>query len=134
MSDGRQLPLYVFGDGMRRWFHLLGNMLVYKNAAHCIEEIDATFHPAAQRDLSRLLIQYAEKFNNQLFLTSHNIEFADAFLDSLYGEDGIVAQKDEDPVRVFTIKPLKGTDQIEVWPLTGREAYESRIDYELEVR
>jgi len=101
---------------------------------HCIEEIDATFHPAAQRDLSRLLIQYAEKFNNQLFLTSHSIEFADAFLDSLYGEDGVIAPDDEDPVRIFTIKPSEKTGRLEVWPLTGREAYESRRDYELEVR
>ena len=134
ISDGQQLPLYVFGDGMRRWFHLLGYMLVYQNAVHCIEEIDATFHPTAQPNLSRLLVQYAEKFNNQLFLTSHNIEFTDAFLDSLYGEDGMLAPDDEDPVRVFTIKPSEDTGRIEVWPLTGREAYANRRDYELEVR
>lgn len=133
ISDSRQIPLYAFGDGMRRWFHLLGHMLVNQNAIHCLEEIDATFHPDSYRNLSCNLIQYAEKYNNQLFVTSHNIEFADAFLDSLYGENGVVAPDKEDPVRVFTIKQ-DDAGQIEVWPLTGRKAYESRRDYELEVR
>jgi hypothetical protein len=133
VSDGRRIPIYAFGDGMRRWFYLLGQMLVYKYAAHCIEEIDSTFHPSVQGDISRLLLRYAEQFDNQLFLTSHSIEFADAFLESLYGEDGVVAP-DEDPVRIFTIKPSEDTHRLDVWVLTGREAYEKRRSYELELR
>ena len=133
-TDSRRLPLYAFGDGMRRWFYLLGQMLVFQNAVHCIEEIDATFHPAAQSDFTRLLVNYAEKFNNQLFLTSHSLEFADALFDSLYGENGVVPDRNEDPVRVFTTKRSPDPQIIEVWSFTGREAYESRHLYELELR
>ncbi len=133
-TDSRRLPLYAFGDGMRRWFYLLGQMLVFQNAVHCIEEIDATFHPAAQSDFTHLLVNYAEKFNNQLFLTSHSLEFADALFDSLYGENGVVADRNEDPVRVFTTKRSPDPQIIEVWSFTGREAYESRHLYELELR
>ena len=45
VPDGQRIPIYTFGDGMRRWFRLLGHMLVNQNALHCIEEIDATFSP-----------------------------------------------------------------------------------------
>jgi hypothetical protein len=133
MGD-RRLPLFVFGDGMRRWFYLLGHMLVSKNGVHCIEEIDFAFHPAAQRDLSRLLIRYAEQYENQLFLTSHSIEFADIFLDALYGEDGVLTASSEDTVRVFTIKPSEDQKDLDIWKLTGREAYKNRSYYELELR
>ncbi|MCH8291248.1 AAA family ATPase [Candidatus Poribacteria bacterium] len=134
VSDGQRRPLYAFGDGMRRWFYLLGHMLVNQNSLHCIEEIDATFHPAAHQDLSRLLIRYAEKFKNQLFLTSHSIEFADEFLGALYGEEGVISLNDEDPVRVFTVKPSEDIARPEIWSLSGREAYEMRRNYELELR
>jgi len=130
--EDRHLPLFVFGDGMRRWFHLVGHMLVYKNAVHFIDEVDAFFHPNARSHLSRLLIEYAEKYNNQLFLTSHSMEFADAFLEALYGENGVIVPGSEDPVRVFTIRP--SDDGLDIWKLTGKEAYKNRSLYDLELR
>lgn|GEM_PF-1023566 len=133
MRDQR-LPLCLFGDGMRRWFHLVGHMLVYKDAIHCIDEVDAFFHPDARSQLSRLLVRYAERFDDQLFLTSHSMEFADAFLEALYGENGMFAASSEDPVRVFTIKPSEDYKSLEIWKLTGREAYKNRSYYELELR
>ena len=131
--NGRKLPISTLGDGARRWFHIVGHMLVESNACHLIEEVDSTFHPAAHKHLSTMLLEYAEKFNNQLFLTSHSIEFADAFLNILYGEEGIISEDDEDPVRVFTLRndEKKG---IEVWSLSGRESYKNRILYDLEIR
>ncbi|MEB3831005.1 AAA family ATPase [Phormidium sp. CCY1219] len=133
-TDGRRLPLYSFGDGMRRWFYLLGQMLIFQNGVHCIEELEVTLHPAAQSPFIPLLVKYANEFNNQLFVTSHSIEFADSFLEALYGENGAVVNSEEDPVRIFTIKPSAEAGIPEVWPLTGREAYESRHKYELELR
>jgi AAA15 family ATPase/GTPase len=133
-DDNHILPLYLFGDGLRRWFYLLGNMMVYQKALHLIEEIDATLHPNAQSDLSKLLVEYTRKYDNQLFITSHSIEFADNFFKALYGEDGIIAKDEEDPVRVFTLRPSEDRKEIAVWSLTGREAYESRIHYNLELR
>jgi AAA15 family ATPase/GTPase len=132
IDNDKRIPLYNFGDGMRRWFYLLGHMLVNKNAAHCIEEIDSTFHPKAQQDLSKLLVQYAERYNNQLFLTSHSMEFLDLFLESLYGENGEFSEGAEDLVRIFTIK--REGEQSEIWSYTGREAYELREKFEMEFR
>jgi AAA15 family ATPase/GTPase len=128
------LPIYLFGDGLRRWYHLLGDMIVYKNSVHLIDEVDVSFHPGAQKEFSKLLFEYAKEFDNQLFLTSHSIEFADNFLEVLYGENGVVAKDDEDPVRVITLRLTEDRKDVEVWRFTGREAYESRLSYNLELR
>lgn len=131
-DDGRRLPLYAFGDGVRRWYSLLGNMQIYPNAIHCIEEIDATFHQGSQTLLSRLLLTHTQEFSNQIFATSHSIEYTDCFLDALFGSEGVVKPDDPDPVRVFTIRPK--AEGLEVWSLSGREAYESRTKFRIELR
>ncbi|HAO21901.1 MAG TPA: hypothetical protein DCQ37_16400 [Desulfobacteraceae bacterium] len=133
ISDNQRIPLHVFGDGMRRWFFLLGQMIVYQNAVHCIEEIDSTFHPGAHALLSKLLVNYAEKFENQLFLTSHSIEFTDAFLNALYGENGVIIEKNDDPVRIFTLGHSQ-ENKTEIWSLSGREAFEKRQKFGLDLR
>jgi len=131
-DDDGVIPLYAYGDGMRRWFYLLGNMLVYKGAVHCIEEIDSTMHPTSQTQFCRRLAEFTDRFRNQIFLTSHNIEFADAFLKALFGEGGTYTEAASDPVRVYTIHLSHG--RAEVWPLRGREAFERRAKFGLDLR
>jgi hypothetical protein len=46
----------------------------------------------------------------------------------------MLASSSEDPVRVFTIKPSEDYKRIEIWKLTGREAYKNRSYYDLELR
>jgi len=133
-KDNKIIPLHAFGDGMRRWFYLLGHLIVYKSAVHCIEEIDSTFHSTAHYELSRLLVTYAQEYSNQLFMTSHSMEFIDTFLNALYGEDGILQHTTVDPVRVFTIRRSSDNQGHEVWPLTGKEAFEKRSQFDLELR
>jgi hypothetical protein len=54
------LPLYAFGDRVRHWFYLLGQMLAFQNAVHCIEVIDSTFNRRSQESvLDFLLRNYA---------------------------------------------------------------------------
>lgn len=132
MGDKIRMPLHAFGDGMRRCYFLLGNMLILKNATHCIEEIDSMLHPSSYAAFSRMLVEYAETNNNQLFLTSNSIEFVDTFLESLHGDGGLLAGGEKDPVRIFRIVPAEG-GAIGIWPLTGREAYKKRKDYALEL-
>ena len=131
IKDGKLLPLYRFGDGMRRWYNILGGMIVYQNAIHCIEEIDSTFHPNAQPELVKNIIYYAKKYYNQIFMTSHSLEFVDEFLEVLYGPDGNL---EDDCVRVITLRNDEKTGTVQKRVLTGREAYEAREKYKLELR
>ncbi|HEY9706297.1 MAG TPA: AAA family ATPase [Allocoleopsis sp.] len=127
-----QLPLNNFGDGLKRWYYLLGEMLINQNSIHCIEEIDTTFDHESQPELCRLLVEYAEKFNNQLFVTSHNLEFIDTLLNTLY--DDVDIADEDDPVRLFTLKKKENNGIIHLWSMTGKDAYRSRNLYNLELR
>lgn len=128
-NDGTKMPTYVFGDGVRRWFLILGEIVVFRKSAVCIEEIDSSFHPSSHRSLSKKLYEYAIKYDTQLFLTSHSYEFVDEFLEGLYGDEGVVDRK-IDPVRIFTLmKSDDGTQ--EMWEIDGKEAYEQRDKYKI---
>ncbi len=133
-NDGQRLPLYTFGSGLRRWFYQLGHMLIYQNAVHCIDHVDASMHATTHEVISALLIQYAEKFNNQIFLTTRNIEFANTFLKVIYEKDGLRKSKGSDPVRIYSIKRTEKTERPEVWILSGRDAYEDELIREMEMR
>ena len=130
--DGKgTYPLYTLGDGLRRWFHLIGSMLVYHDAVHCIEEIDATFHHKAQQELSCELLKYAKKYNNQLFITTHNSEYLQSFLtairnDSVEGDASL-----EKDVRVFTMRNMGEETKLRV--LDGKEAWKA-VESGLELR
>ena len=125
------LPIYSYGDGVQRWYNLLGGMVLFRNAIHCIEEVDVTFHPNAQSELALNLVKYAQKYNNQLFMTTHNLEFMDNFLNALYSRDD---RDGEDMVRVITLRNDNETGQTMVRILSGRQAFESREKYQLELR
>ena len=130
--DGKgTYPLYTLGDGLRRWFHLIGSMLVYHDAVHCIEEIAATFHHKAQQELSCELLKYAKKYNNQLFITTHNSEYLQSFLtairnDSVEGDASL-----EKDVRVFTMRNMGEETKLRV--LDGKEAWKA-VESGLELR
>jgi len=129
-NDG-MLPIYSFGEGMQRWYNILGGMIVYQDSIHCIEEVDATFHPQAQKQLASNLVRYAEKYNNQLFLTSHSQEFVDNLLETVYGNEEEVT---EDHIRVITLWHNPKLNKVQVRVLTGKEAYDMRDDFQMELR
>lgn len=130
-ANGCSYPLYALGDGMRRWFHLIGSMLVYKNAVHCIEEIEATIHHQAQEDLSYNLCKYARKYGNQLFITTHSQEYLQAFLSSVKEHESENLISLQDDIRVITLREVNHDVRVRV--LNGSEAAEA-LDDGLELR
>ena len=132
LDNGRTVPIYNFGDGLQRWFNILGGLILYQNAIHCIEEIDSTFHFGAQIELSKNLVKYSKKYKNQLFLTSHSIEFLDNFLSTLYGEDSTLDIED-DFVKIINLSRPQRSNKVLSRTLNGRKAYETRDEYGLEL-
>ena len=123
------LPIYNFGDGLVRWYNILGGMLLYQNAIHCIEEIDSTFHPTAQIELVKNLVKYSEKFSNQVFLTSHSLEFVDNMLDAIEPNIDTLGEK----IRFITIKNDDNGNPI-TRTLNGTEAFKSRNKFKIDLR
>lgn len=129
--NNKRIPLQSYGDGMLRWFTLVGEQVAYKKSIHCIEEIDATFHPNAQKEIAQELVRLSHYYDNQLFLSCHDVEFLDTFLqtvNSQYGPDLL------DSVRVVTLKGLNNSKTIATRVLSGKEALEARKEFELELR
>jgi predicted ATPase len=126
--DGESLPLYAYGDGVQKWFYVLGAMSLYKNAIVCIDEVDSGLHPGAQVDFSVSMIRSALRNGVQLFLTTHNIEFMDHFLNGLSGMD----DAPEDCVRIITLREIDG--EVRARNLDAAEAREARESYNLELR
>lgn len=126
--DGTLRPLYTYGDGVQRWFYILGAMALYKNAIICIDEIDTGFHPDAQVEFSKHFIQYASENNVQLFITTHNIEFVDHFLDAIGSLRGDYIHD----ARIITLRDFG--EETRVRTLTAEEAIKARDEYRMELR
>ena len=121
-NDGKILPLYAFGDGVQRWFYIIGILTLHKNSIICIDEIDTGFHPSAQPNFGKNLVKYANENNVQLFITTHNKEFIDGFL----------ADSCDDNMCIYTIKDIEGN--IKIRRLKADEAINARTDYGVELR
>lgn len=115
--DGGLRPVYALGDGFRRWYELLGGMLTFQNSVHCIEEADATLHHEAQEGFAVNLTRYAQKYNNQIFMTTHNAEYLETFLQAVE-TDNADCLKNE--VRVVTLRHYG--DEVRHRTLDGAEA------------
>ena len=127
-EDNTRRPLYTLGDGLRRWYALLGGMITFKNSIHCIEEADVTFHYKAQDSFAINLKHYAEKFDNQIFMTTHNMEYLNIFLHAIEKSDiNFLKEK----LRVITLRDYSGVIKYRI--LNGLEALKA-IQNELELR
>lgn len=128
LKDGNTLPLYAYGDGVQRWFYVLGAIALYKSSIICIDEIDTGFHPAAQAEFSKHLAQYSKNNNVQLFLTTHNVEFIDNFLKSVkeLGEEYL------EETRIITLR--NSGSNITQRTLDGKMALDGRNEFSLELR
>lgn len=127
-TDGTMLPLYAYGDGIQKWFYVMGAIAVYKNSMICIDEIDSGFHPSAQVDFSLNMVRAAVKNGVQLFVTTHNIEFMDNMLKAVLSEDRDIV----DAISIITLKDSEG--DVKVRKLNAEDAYESRTSFNLELR
>ena len=121
-NDGTILPMYAFGDGVQRWFYIIGAISLHKNSIICIDEIDTGFHHNAHANFGRNIIEYAKENNVQLFLSTHNKEFIDEFLN---------INNDQD-VKVYTVKDVEGNNKIRC--LNAVEAMNARNEYGVELR
>ena len=128
-GDGELFPIHAFGSGVRKWYNFFGGMILYKgekDVIHCLDEADVMLHPSAQLDFVRDIFKYAQMYNVQVFLTTHNLEFLDAIInvahDSSHGDD----------LSVITLR--NDLKNIKVRSLNGNEAFEARNEIGLELR
>lgn len=123
LQTGELRPMYTFGDGIRRWFTILGNMALAREGIQCIEEVDATFHHDAQRELAKNLYEAMKTYGTQLFLTTHSEEFLQTILMGIKREDEAFLKEG---VRVITLR--EDGDVVRQRTLTGNAAWKALED------
>ncbi|WNL30711.1 AAA family ATPase [Aliarcobacter cryaerophilus] len=76
--------LTSYGEGLQRIFEIALSFAYCKNGILLIDEIETAIHKSLLIDFTEFIQKFAEKFNVQVFITSHSKECIDAFVKNDY--------------------------------------------------
>lgn len=74
----KRIPINFWGDGTRKFFSILVSLYKCQNSVLLIDEIDNGLHFSAMQNLWHSVQAMAQKYNVQLFITTHNIDSLNA--------------------------------------------------------
>lgn len=75
----KALDLTKYGEGMQRVFEISLLMGLCQNGILCVDEIDSAIHTGLLKPFALFINNLSERFNVQLFLSTHSKECIDAF-------------------------------------------------------
>lgn len=125
------MPLSVYGDGIKRVLLLANGIAEAENGILLIDEIETAIHSKYYENVFNFLIENCQKYNVQLFITTHNMETIDEFLKILYEEN--TKENEDDLLRFITLRKNKES-KIKARILLGNEVYKYRDNFDFEVR
>ena len=76
--------LTSYGEGLQRIFEIALSFAYCKNGILLIDEIETAIHKSLLIDFTGFIQKFAEKFNVQVFITSHSKECIDVFVKNDY--------------------------------------------------
>jgi AAA15 family ATPase/GTPase len=85
------IDITKYGEGLQRIFEIALLMGYSNNGILCIDEIDSAIHKSLLVEFTKFLQQSAERFNVQVFLSTHSKECIDAFIENKYANNEITA-------------------------------------------
>ncbi len=85
------LDLTKYGEGLQRVFEIALFIGYCRNGILCIDEIDSALHKTLLISFTEFIQEMAEKFNVQVFLSTHSKECIDAFVENNYPDDDLTA-------------------------------------------
>lgn len=88
-NTGNVSDLSLFGDGMQHIFRTALQFASAKNGVLLIDEIETAIHNSLMKEFSKLIQILANKFNVQVFITSHSGECIEAFVNNDFENDKI---------------------------------------------
>ncbi|MBD5314400.1 MAG: AAA family ATPase [Bacteroides sp.] len=75
----RGIDLTKYGEGMQRVFEIALLIGLCQNGILCVDEVDSAIHTALLKPFALFLDSLAERFNVQLYISTHSKECIDAF-------------------------------------------------------
>ncbi|VAY87979.1 hypothetical protein MNB_ARC-1_1251 [hydrothermal vent metagenome] len=83
-NDESPRDITSFGEGLQRIFEISLSFASCENGVLLIDELETAIHKSMLIDFTQFIQELAEKFNVQVFLTSHSKECIDAFVKNNY--------------------------------------------------
>jgi len=122
-------PLHYYGEGSKKLFRILVQIVLQKEKKLLIDEIDAGIHYSHFREFWKVILKVAKDYNVQIFATTHNIECIEHFKDILEEND---FQSYQELSKTITLKKLPD-DNIKAYIREYNE-FEYELDNELDIR
>jgi ABC-type Na+ transport system ATPase subunit NatA len=79
-KDLGEVPLMVFGDGMKRVLFIATGLVTAKEGILLLDEIESGIHAFVLPEIMKWLFRAAREYNIQIFATTHSLEAVDAVL------------------------------------------------------
>lgn len=117
------LDLTQFGEGLQRIFYISLQLAAAENGIMCIDEIENAIHHSLLVQFSKFIQTLAEKYNVQLFITTHSSECIKAFFENGYKNEQITGYRlysGDEGVRYKAAKGENLQNQIENFNLDLR--------------
>lgn len=133
-----KMPIYTMGEGFQKYVFILMLMVVSENGIVCLDEVDSGLHYSCQDMFCSTLLELSKKYNVQVFMATHNLEFLDTLLNSAYKIEHSKLESAEeeksvlDSIRVITLKECEGN--LYSISRSGNEAHKFRETYDRELR
>lgn len=70
----KRIPVQLMGDGLKKILSVIVNMSMAKDGILLIDEIDNGLHFSSMPVLWKAIVESAQRYNVQVFATTHNIE------------------------------------------------------------
>ncbi len=87
----KAIDITKYGEGLQRVFEIALLMGYCQNGVLCIDELDSAIHKNLLIAFTKFIQESAEKFNVQVFLSTHSKECIDAFVENEYKNEDITA-------------------------------------------
>ncbi|HEY5588666.1 MAG TPA: AAA family ATPase [Candidatus Paceibacterota bacterium] len=104
----KNLNITSYGEGIQRIFEIALCFAYCKNGILCIDEFDTAIHYSLLIQFTEFIEALADKFNVQVFLSTHSKECINAFVQNNYDTNNISAYNLENTTDGVKIKYIDG--------------------------
>ena len=87
INSNSDTSLHQYGEGAKKLFRILVQILLQKGKKLLIDEIDAGIHYSHFSEFWKVILQVAKKNSVQIFATTHNLECIEYFKDVLEDDE-----------------------------------------------
>lgn len=85
------IDITKYGEGLQRVFEIALLMGYSRNGVICIDELDSAIHKNLLVKFTEFIQKLAQRFNVQVFLSTHSKECIDAFVENGYPDNELMA-------------------------------------------